>query len=115
MKRSGGSFNSSDTVLAVLEKAAPQLHPNHPNIVVLSDDTEVTLFIDTNAQFAVRDSFHGVDGNKMSAVVLLGNCTHQEMYKMSYIVNPDVNHPVDERMFAGFPAFQEQWAEMHLL
>lgn len=100
--RKGSSFDDTNLALEMLDLVIPQLSENDSNIVVLSDDTAVTLLIQRMAQVAIRDTFNGFEYSNISAVMLLGSIYQEEMYKMLWAINPNAQHPISPSIFLDF-------------
>jgi hypothetical protein len=101
-RSSGGSFDSSEEVREVLEKAIKQLPSGSMNIVVLSDDLDVSLFSDLNAQSSIITNFNGAEFEKISTVCILGNIFFEDMYKMIFAQNLNANIKLSSKNFRGF-------------
>lgn len=103
----GGSFDSSDKIYDLLDRSSTQLPDGSRAIVVLSDDLNVPLFYDLLAWHSLWVAFNSSDYAKISAICILGNITHQEMYKMMWLVNPNAKTLVDPTMFRRFDQLPE--------
>jgi hypothetical protein len=97
-----GSFNNSGKVFEVISKSIEKLPKDVPAIIVLSDGLNVTLFADPMAQNAVWKILENKDYKKISAICILGNIYHQDMYKIGWAVNSNANYPINEDIFAGY-------------
>jgi len=69
---------------------------------VLSDDLNVPLLDDPLTCNSIWTSFNSPDYEKISAVCILGDISHEHMYKMLWAVNHTAKNPIDESVFNGF-------------
>jgi len=98
----GGWFNNNNKIYEVLDKAAEQLPDNASTIVVLSDDLNLPLLLDPLAQNSIWIIFNSTDYEKISAICILGNIFHEDMYKMLWATNSNAKKLIDEGIFSGF-------------
>lgn len=100
-KYQGGSYNNSDKVYFLLDKALPQLPDDGKNIVVLSDDLKVPLLSDPLLKFnnTVETYFNSPESEKIGAVCVLGDIYHETMYKLDVTLNPNAKNPIDKIIF----------------
>ena len=80
IKPKSGSFNNSDIVLKLLNKANKQLAKYGKRIVVLSDDLEVTLFYDLNALNSIKNKLSSYEN--IDEVWILGNIFWEDLYRL---------------------------------